>query len=223
MKAAFCRTGRYTFIMLAFKLSRQIALCLCLLLGLSACATVPPSKSDDVCAIFKEKRGWYRAAKAAERKWGAPLTVPMAIIQQESGFRHKARPPRRKLFGFIPWKRQSTAFGYAQAVNGTWAAYQRSTGEHWRERTDFADATDFVQWYLDQAHRRNGVAKTNVYDLYLNYHEGMAGFANRSHTSKPWLHQVALSVQDRAEAYAGQYTRCKADLKPGFFRRLLGW
>lgn len=203
--------------------TRSILLCLCLLLGLSACATVPPSRPADVCAIFKEKRGWHRVARAAERKWGAPLTVPMAIMQQESGFRHKARPPRRKLLGFIPWKRQSTAFGYAQAINGTWESYQRATGEYWRDRTDFADATDFVQWYLDQAHRKNGVAKTNVYDLYLNYHEGTVGFARKSHTKKPWLHTVALKVQNRAETYAMQYTRCKDELKPGFFKRLLGW
>ena len=41
----------------------------------------------------------------------------MAIIKQESSFIADAKPDRRKLLGFIPWKRKSSARGYAQAID----------------------------------------------------------------------------------------------------------
>ena len=51
----------------------------------------------------------------------------MAIIRQESSFDPNAAPERNKLLGFIPWKRPSSAKGYAQAVEGTWEEYKKET------------------------------------------------------------------------------------------------
>ncbi|MGO4833640.1 hypothetical protein AB4144_15345, partial [Rhizobiaceae sp. 2RAB30] len=85
--------------------------------ALSACAT-PPSRINDICAVFDQRDGWLdnweRAAKSTERKYGIPTHVLMATVRKESGFKSNARPPRTKLFGFIPWKRQSSAYGYSQ-------------------------------------------------------------------------------------------------------------
>lgn len=147
----------------------------------------------------------------------------MAFIYQESAFRHDARPPRRKLLGFIPWRRSSTAFGYAQVIDGTWREYLRATGDYWRVRHDFSDATDFIHWYINQASRRNGVSTADAFSLYLNYHEGPAGFARNSHHSKPWLIKVATGVQTRSQQYAAQYSQCRRSLKPGIFGRIIGW
>ncbi len=189
----------------------------------SACATAPPRNTTDVCSIFKEKRGWHKAAVRLEKKWGAPMHIPLAIMEQESAFRSRARPPRRKLLGFIPWRRPSSAFGYAQAVNSTWAAYVRARNEPWRDRRKFADALDFIFWYTGEAARRNGIPRHDGYSLYINYHEGVAGYAGGSHHGKPWLDKVARGVQIQSQRYAEQYAACREDLKPGFWGRLLGW
>lgn len=98
-----------------------------LMLVLAGCATAP-SQVTNACAIFEQRNGifnnWRRDAKAAEREFGVPVPVMMATIYTESAFRPYARPPRTKLLGFIPWKRQSTAYGYAQALDGTWSVYR---------------------------------------------------------------------------------------------------
>ena len=196
--------------------------CLMLMLLLQACASMP-TQPDNICSVFAEKRGWHKAAVSAQKKWGTSMHLPMAFMYQESTFRAKARPPRRKLLGFIPWRRLSSAYGYAQAIDGTWRQYHRATGEYWRERHDFADATDFIHWYMNEAIRVNKVSANDAYNLYLNYHEGTTGFARKSYQSKAWLITAAENVQRRSQRYRSQYEQCKESLKPGFFRRLLGW
>ena len=195
---------------------------LCLLALLPACAVTPPRNIDDVCSIFEEKRGWHKVATRAESKWGTSMHIPLAIMRQESGFRHKARPARRYLFGIIPWRRPSSAYGYAQAIDGTWYDYIDATGEYWRVRHDFADATDFIHWYIGEAERRNGISRSDAFSLYMNYHEGPNGYARGTHRQKPWLHKVATGVQLRSQRYAAQYRSCRESLDRGLFERLLG-
>lgn len=192
----------------------------CLLV--SGCASAPPRQPDDLCAVFREKRSWYTASKAAEERWGAPLAIPMAIMYQESGFRAKARPPRRWLLGFIPLGRASNAYGYPQAKSPAWKDYRRESGNGWAERDDFGDAVDFVQWYIDKSHRLNNTARTDAYALYLNYHEGWGGYRRGSWRNKPALQSVARKVEARAARYAHQYTRCSRELDRGWLSRLLG-
>lgn len=189
---------------------------------LGGCASAPPRAPDDLCSMFEEKRRWYKAARSAEDKWGTSMTIPLAIMYQESAFNAKARPPRSRLFGFIPWRRASSAYGYAQALNGTWRGYLDATGEYWRERHDFADATDFIHWYLAEAVRINRVSKADAAQLYLNYHEGPGGFSRGSHRKKPWLIKAATGVQLRSQRYAQQYAGCRQQLDRGFWARLLG-
>ena len=194
-----------------------------LLIGLSACATMPPSKSSDVCSIFREKSSWHTAAKRSSERWKSSIPVAMAILYQESSFKHNARPPRKYLLGFIPWKRPSSAYGYAQVINGTWESYQRSTGNYGADRTRFADAVDFVGWYNRVAVQKNGVGINDAYALYLNYHEGTGGYAKGTYKKKPALQGIALRVQQRSERYASQYAGCKDSLRQSFWRRLLPW
>ena len=87
-----------------------------------------PSDVSNACKIFRENPHWYREAKSVESRWRVPVPVQMAIVHQESSFKATARPPRRKLFAVIPWKRPTTAYGYSQALDGTWALYRRSNG-----------------------------------------------------------------------------------------------
>ncbi|MEJ2322962.1 MAG: hypothetical protein P8Z31_11730, partial [Gammaproteobacteria bacterium] len=158
---------------------------LILLLFVTACSSGPPRNTNDVCSIFDEKRGWYKAAKKSEKRWGTPAHVQMSIIRQESTFKFDARPPRTKLLGFIPWKRPSDAYGYAQALESTWKAYKKDTGQLFADRDDFDDAIDFVGWYTAESSRQLGISKWDAHSQYLAYHEGRGGYARGTYRRKP--------------------------------------
>ncbi|MCB1677320.1 MAG: transglycosylase SLT domain-containing protein [Halioglobus sp.] len=190
-------------------------------LFLLGCTTSPPRNTDDLCAIFEEKDDWYEDAAEARDAWGSPIPVMMAILHQESRFRARARPPRKKIFGFIPGPRPSDAYGYSQAKKSTWKAYERSAGRYWADRHDFADAIDFVGWYNFQSHRRNGISRQDSYRLYLAYHEGHGGYRRGSFAGKKSLLAVARKVERRAASYQRQLLTCEESLRDrGWF---FGW
>ena len=185
---------------------------------ISACATSgPPSNTVDVCKIFKEKRSWYKAAKRTEDRWNIPVSVTMAIIKQESSFISGAKPPRTKILGFIPSKRQSSAKGYAQAIDGTWEMYLKERGRWFKSRSDFDDAVDFIGWYNAKSLKQLNIEKNNARALYLAYHEGRGGYKKGSYRNKPWLLGVADKVQSQSDLYESQYQKCKKKLGRRFF------
>lgn len=178
---------------------------------LAGCAT-PPARINNVCTVFEQRDGlfnnWYRAAKSAERKYGIPASVLMATVRIESGFDGNARPPRSKLFGFIPWKRPSSAYGYSQALNGTWDGYKSQTGNWGARRTSFADAIDFVGWYHNVSNKKNGIARNDAYNLYLAYYSGHAGYERGSWRGNSTALNGARKAQNMAEKYASQMRQC---------------
>ena len=169
----------------------------------------PPGNVNNICHMFTERFDWYKSLKASEKKWSLKIPVAMAIIHQESGFRSDAQPPRRHLFG----ERISSAYGYSQALDGTWARYMKSTGNLNANRSSFADAVDFIGWYNNLSLRKNGIKAHDAYNLYFAYHEGHSGFARRSYNSKKWLRKVAKKVQRRAKRYEKQYKKCHKKLE----------
>ena len=186
---------------------------------MSGC-TSTPTKIDNICDMFTEKRSWYNAAISSSERWGGPVTVPMAIMYQESKFQSDAKPPMRYFLGFIPYGRASSAYGYAQVKTATWGDYQKDIGSAFRDRDDFDDAIDFVFWYMDISQKRNGTSKWDGYNQYLNYHEGHSGYAKGSYKSKTWLKNVAKKVDQRSKTYSMQYSQCKDDLEKNWFQRL---
>lgn len=183
----------------------------------SGCATTQPSQTHNLCEIFEQKRGWYKAAKKASNKWGIPLATNMAFVHQESRFHARAKPPRVKYLGFIPGPRRSDAYGYAQAKKDTWRWYKQSTGQLIASRKNFGDAIDFVAWYNHTSRKKNGISPTNTFGLYLAYHEGHGGFARGTWKSKPWLQAVANKVAARAAQYQAQLKGCEKRLERGWF------
>ena len=147
--------------------------------------------------------------RATERKWGIPVHVQMATIHQESKFIGNARTPHRFALGVIPMGRQSSAYGYSQALDGTWEEYQDAERRGSARRDRINDATDFMGWYMDESARRLGISKTDAQSQYLAYHEGRTGFVNQSYLAKPWLINVAAEVGARAERYRGQLQSCR--------------
>lgn len=168
-----------------------------------------PRNLDNACAIVAERPSYFRAMKAAERKWGVPVPVQMAIIHQESKFIGNARTPHQFLLGIIPMGRQSTAYGYSQALDGTWEEYQREEGGRRTRRDRIDDATDFMGWYMAASATRLGIPRSDARNQYLAYHEGRAGFARASYEAKPWLVAVADRVGQRADTYRAQLAACR--------------
>ncbi|MBQ9275167.1 MAG: transglycosylase SLT domain-containing protein [Succinivibrio sp.] len=176
-----------------------------LLLG--GCSSSPPSNPGDLCSIFQEKDDWYVAAHKVHEKYGVPINVAMSIMAQESGFKADAKPPMR-WFLFIPYGRASDAYGYAQALGSTWDQYVKEEGSFFSDRDDFADALDFIGWYMSKTSKQNNVPLGDAYRQYLNYHEGWGGYARGSYKGKDWLIKVARKVEQRSETYRTQLLHC---------------
>ena len=129
----------------------------------SSCVTSPPKSPNNICEIFDEKRSWYRASIKTYKRWDIAPSITMAFIKQESGFQQGAKPERERiLFGLIPWKRKSSAYGYAQVVDGTWDLYKKETGRRFVSRTNFADSVDFIGWYNKRNSKNLGIPIDNA-------------------------------------------------------------
>lgn len=168
-----------------------------------------PRNLDDACALGRERPQYLRAMQRAERRWGVPVHVQMATFHQESRLVGDARPPFRYTLEVIPMGRMSSAFGYSQALDGTWDEYLADTGNRRAQRTNIDDAADFMGWYMTRTRERNGIELTDARNQYLAYHEGHAGFARGSYNAKPWLLGVADRVAARAETYRMQLMSCR--------------
>ena len=172
-----------------------------------------PRNLDNACALLAERPQYGRALAATERKWGVPVAVQMATIYQESKFIGNARTPFRYTLGVIPMGRQSSAFGYSQALDGTWDEYRRETRNTRAKRDDIRDATDFMGWYMNKTRERNGIPLTDARNQYLAYHEGHTGYARGSYNAKSWLIRVAGEVGARAVTYDAQLAGCRNRLR----------
>jgi hypothetical protein len=164
---------------------------------------------DNACSILDQRRSFFPAFMAAKRKYGVPVSVQMAIIWQESKFKSKAKTPRRYRFGLIPVGRQSSAYGYAQVLDGTWKEYKAKAGRWNASRTNIRDSADFMGWYMTQSRRKLGISMSDTRNQYLAYHEGRTGYRRGSYKSKRWLLRVAKNLENRAKMYNGQLRRCR--------------
>ncbi len=181
-----------------------------LLLLLAGCGQnfSAPRDLENACSIVSERPRYLTAMRATERKWGVPIHVQMATIHQESKFIGNARTPFRYTLGVIPMGRQSSAYGYSQALDGTWEEYLTETRNRRARREDIRDATDFMGWYMNKSEETLGISKWDARNQYLAYHEGRAGYARGSYNAKPWLLTVADRVATRSEMYRAQLQAC---------------
>lgn len=200
--------------------SRASTLALCAVL-LAGCVTSQPRNAGNVCAIFEERRSWYKAAKASSERWNIPIAVNMAMIYQESSFRARAKPDRNRILWIIPGPRPSSAFGYAQALDSTWTDYETQSGNQRASRSDFRDAVDFVAWYNAFSRRASNISSSDARNLYLAYHEGNTGFQRGTHRDKRWLLDAAANVQANANRFSSQLDSCRSELDKNWFQRLL--
>ncbi|MBT9386685.1 transglycosylase SLT domain-containing protein [Pseudooceanicola sp. CBS1P-1] len=191
-------------------MSRMLA-ALLIVLAVASCGgrdKVPPRQLDDACAILAERPNYKRAFARAERRWGVPVPVLMAVMHQESKFVGNARTPRQYVLGIIPMGRQTSAYGYSQALDGTWDEYQEREGGRFARRNDIKDAADFMGWYMAQSTLQLGIRLDDARSQYLAYHEGRTGYARGSYLKKSWLLSVAQRVNIRAALYDSQLRYC---------------
>jgi hypothetical protein len=182
---------------------------LALLAGCGSREYAAPRTLDDACGIVSQHPDWLRAFRATQDRWGVPVPVLMAIIYQESKFIGNARTPFQWALGVIPVGRQSSAYGYSQALDGTWEEYLRDEGRSGARRDNIRDATDFMGWYMAQTVAETGVPLTDARNQYLAYHEGRSGYLRGSYQSKAWLVRIAGEIDDRAEMYERQLRACR--------------
>ena len=178
------------------------------LIILSGCVTDRNFNQSNLCDIFQTNPQWKSYAEKTKDKWGVPVSLQLSFIKQESSFNRTARPPRQKVLGLIPGLRPSSAYGYSQALDGTWEEYKQSTGNYNADRKNFADASDFIGWYVDGSYRLLKIEKTDVYNHYLAYHEGKGGFQKKSYNKKKWLLDVAKKVENQAKEYSDKIKKC---------------
>ena len=182
-----------------------------LLLFLASCGGgnfSAPRNMDDACAVIRQRPQYLAAMKVTQRKWNVPISVQMSVLYQESKFIGNARTPHEYALGVIPMGRQSSAYGYAQALDSTWDDYREDQHRMGARRDNIRDATDFMGWYIAETERRLGIPRADARNQYLAYHEGRSGYANGSYNGKAWLVDVANKVAARAERYQAQLQSC---------------
>ncbi len=182
-----------------------------LLLFLASCGGgnfSAPRNLDDACSVVQQRPSYLKAMQATQKKWGVPISVQMAVLYQESKFIGNARTPHQYALGVIPMGRQSSAYGYAQALDSTWDDYRKERNNRGARRDNIRDATDFMGWYMDTSTAELGISKTDAQRQYLAYHEGRKGYARQSYKAKGWLVDVAAAVGNRARLYHSQLSRC---------------
>ena len=178
----------------------------------SGCASQPPGKQHDLCAVFRQHPDWYDAARDSQKTWGVPIHVQMAFVRHESGYRSHAKPPFEWFF-FVPLGRPSSAEGFAQIQDPAWRDYRAERGSLFRSRSDIDDALDFVGWYNDKSHDLLGISKWDAKNLYLAYHEGHAGYRSGAWRDNGNLVRVAEGVERTAGTYGSQLRGCEHEFR----------
>ena len=180
-----------------------------ILIFLNSCSSIPKNTSDS-CSIFNERYLWYKHTKKVEQKWGTPIYIQLAIIKMEAEFDWLAKPPRKKIFKIVPFKRPSSSFGYSQAVKGTWEQYKKETGNKLASRARFKDSVDFIGWYSNKSESILKISKNDAFKQYLAYHEGWGNFKHYRKNKK--VIRLAKKVEKQSHIYKKQLSKCKNSL-----------
>lgn len=145
----------------------------------------------------------------AYKKWNVPINIQMAFIKKESDFVKNALPPFKKNSSYSNAKRISSAYGYSQALDGTWSEYKNSTRNYNARRDNFNDSVDFIGWYLSRASKALNIPKNDALNLYLAYNQGISGYYKKSYIHNYAIINYAKSVRNWSNIYARQIYNCR--------------
>ena len=176
-----------------------------------SCSSVP-KYPQNACKIFGENYLWYKSTKKSSQKYGAPIHIILAFVNQESGFNRWAKPKRTKLFKIIPYKRPSSSFGYSQAVKKTWEMYKNETNKPLALRSRFKDSVMFIGWYMNKTKKINKVPLNDSYRQYLNYYLGWKSYSNEVYKTDKKAIIYAKNVEKQSKIYRSQLRECQENL-----------
>jgi len=182
-----------------------------ILFFLVSCSSVPKYPAN-ACKIFGEKYLWYKHSKKSSEIYDVPIHIILAFVNKESGFNRWAKPKRTKLFKIIPYKRQSSSFGYSQAVNKTWELYKIETNNPLALRARFRDSVMFIGWYINKTNKINKIPMNDSYRQYLNYYLGWGNYAKKAYKSDKNAIIFAKSAQKQSNIYKDQLRNCQKSL-----------
>ena len=191
----------------------KVQLAMLAVLLASGSANAAPQDPNNICTILAQNKGWYTAAVKASQRWELPMHIGLAFIHRESSFVAKAKPPRKKVLGIVPWRRSSSAYGYAQATDEAWKDYKKDTGRRFVQRDDFADALDFIGWYNDRSHKLLKLRKNDAYRLYLAYYNGHTGYSQGRWRKSNTIKGYAKKAAAQASLYKKQLRSCRGKSK----------
>ena len=187
---------------------RCLALMVFIFVSSCSVGTRVPVDQENACSILAEKKSWKRYLLRTQKKWKVEPALVLSFIKTESNFRPRARTQRKYFLGLVPTGRISSAYGYAQVLDGTWERYEKMTNRRFARRTKFSDSVDFIGWYVNQTYLINGISKSDVYHQYLAYHQGHRGFKSGKYRNSTALKAVAKRTADTAGRYGRQLKNC---------------
>lgn len=154
------------------------------------------------CEILAQHSSWKKSLKTAEQKYNLPPAFAMAIIYQESRFDSEAK------------SKYSSAYGYAQAVDGTWKHFQEDVKSN-AKRNNFDDSVQFIGWYMSQLSKSLKLRMTDSENLYMAYMLGATGFKRYkagTFKNKAKIQEdkkIAAKVTNYTKLYNSQLKGCK--------------
>jgi len=178
---------------------------------IASCSSIP-KYPQNACKIFDQKYLWYKSVKKSSQIYGAPAHIILAFVNKESGFNRFAKPPRKKIFKIIPYKRPSSSLGYSQAVKGSWNLYKKETNNPLALRTRFKDSVMFIGWYMQKTSKINKIPLNDPYRQYLNYYLGWGSYSKQAYRSDKKAIIYAKSVEKQSRIYKNQLKKCQISL-----------
>ncbi len=180
-------------------------------LFLISCSSIP-KYPENACKIFGQNYLWYKSIKKSSDTYNVPIHIILAFVNKESGFNRWAKPPRKKIFKVVPYKRPSSSFGYSQAVKKTWELYKSETDNPLALRTRFKDSVMFIGWYVNKTNKINKIPRNDPYRQYLNYYLGWGNYAKKVYKTDKNAIIFAKKVEKQSKVYKNQLKECKKAL-----------
>ena len=115
----------------------------------------------------------------------------------------------RQAARFIPWNRVSSAYGFSQALDGTWAQYRREIGNFTARPHRFFRRGGFCRLYHGKTIDTFGVARDDTFNLYLAYYFGWGGYKRGEWRTNAGAYSVMRATPTRWPATTRRsYGRC---------------
>ncbi len=177
-------------------------------LFLASCSSFP-KYPQDACKIFSQNYLWYKSTKKSSEIYGAPIHIILAIVNKESGFKRFAKPPRKKYFKLPIGKRESSSFGYSQAIKKSFENFKEETNSPLALRTRFKDSVFFIGWYMKKTNSINKIPLNDAYRQYLNYYLGWGNYSKKVYKTDKKAVIYAKNVEKQSKIYKKQLKECK--------------